>query len=585
MKQVDPITAEVIRCGLYTIANEMSDTMVRTATTSTFSESHDFSTSIFDGDGRMISLSDGLPMHMGASKFSVLAAIEFFKDDIHPGDLIVLNDPYHGGSHIPDWTFMSPVFAGDRILFFPVIRAHQGDTGGTIPGGYNPDASDIWQEGLRLPPIKIHDRGVARYDIIKMLEINTREPRFVGDLKAMTGAVRVGERRLQEMIKRYDPETIQRCMDYIIDYSERRFRSEIVGWPDGVYKGEGYLEHDCKGTKDITVRVTVTVKGDSLKLDFTGSDPQTPGFINSPVPNSYSFIFLTLSSMIDDSIPRNEGLLRPVEIILPPGTVVNPLPPAPVTACTLHIGGEIGEAVAMALAQAIPEKAYLQNVKMGMPVVTYGVNPVSGEFYLDQNTNMSAGWCGAAFGVDGWGSLPPYFGAMTMATAELHDMYFPNHTVEREFMTDSGGPGKWRGGATTLVRQKATALMWAHTFAIGTKYTMRGIAGGKDGPPNRFVLREGAPNEFVVETAGYGVPLEAGDVVCVKFGGGGGWGDPMERDPKLVLEDVIDEYVSLEGARDDYGVVIDAGRMALDSGATEKLRARLKDERSLARGS
>jgi len=572
MKQFDPITAEVIRYSLYTIANEMSDTMMRTATTSTFSESHDFSTSIFDGVGRMISLSDGLPNHMGACKYSVMEVLKDFKDDLYPGDIIVLNDPYFGGSHIPDWTMMTPIFVGDEIIFFPVIRAHQGDTGGAVPGGYNPGATDIWQEGLRLPAIKVYEKGKPRNDIIKMLSINTREPKFIGDFQAMMGAVGVGKRRLEDLLQKYPINTIKESMDYIIDYSERRFRAEIKEWPNGVYHGEGYLEHDCQGTKDITVRVTVTVKDDTLKLDFTGSDPQTPGFINSPLPNTYSFIFLTLSSMIDDSIPRNEGLFHPLTVILPNGSVVNPNPPAPVTACTLHIGGEVGEAIAMALAQAIPEKAFLQNVKMGMPVVTYGINPYDGEFYLDQNTNMSAGWCGAAYGTDGWGSLPPDFGSMVMATAELHDMYFPWLTIEREFMTDSGGPGQWRGGVATAVRQKALAPMWAHTYLIGTKYTMRGIAGGMDGPPNITVLREGATDELIIETTGYGVPLSPGHVLSVKFGGGGGWGDPLKRDPKMVLEDVLDEYVSLESAFDDYGVVINEKTLEVDEKATADCR-------------
>ncbi len=580
MAEVDPITAEVIRHGLFAIANEMSDTMVRTATTSTFSESHDFSTSIVDGNGRLVSLSDGIPNHMGAVKFSVLEILKDFKDDLHPGDIVILNDPYHGGSHIPDWTMMTPIFYDGELVLFPVIRAHQGDTGGAVPGGYNPGATDIWQEGLRLPPIKVYERGKPRTDIIKLLQINTREPKFIGDFHAMLGSVRVGERRILEMLRRYSLGTMKDAIEFILDYTEKRFRAEIEKWPDGVYTGEAYLEHDCQGVRDITVRVAVTVSGDCLKLDFTGSDPQTPGFINSPVPNSYSFIFLALSSMIDDSIPRNDGLLRPLDVILPQGTVVNPLPPAPVTACTLHIGLEIGEAIAIALEKAIPERAYLQNVKMGMPIVTYGMNPYDGEFYLDQNTNMSAGWCNAAYGTDGWGSLPPFFGSMTMATAELHDMYFPVETIEREYMTDSGGPGKWRGGLATAVRQKALAPMFAHTYLIGTKYTMRGLNGGMDGPPNKTVLREGTPKELVVETTGYGVPLSPGHVLFVEFGGGGGWGDPLERDPSAVLNDVLDEYVSVESARKNYGVVIDEKTFTVLEEETKRLRNRIERERS-----
>lgn len=578
MNDVDPITMEVIRCGLVTIANEMGDTMIRTATTPTFSESHDFSTSIFDSTGRIVALADALPIHMGACKFSVLAVLNTFGDDLHAGDIVLVNDPYHGGSHLPDWTMMTPMFFEGELIFFPVTRAHQGDTGGTVPGGYYPGATDIWQEGLRLPPIKIYDCGKPRDDIIRMLQINNREPTFLGDLHAMLGSVRVGERRLQEMLKRYGTDTIRKCLDAVISYTERRFRAEIRNWPAGQYTGEAYLEHDCQGVEDITVRVTVTVAEDSLRIDYTGSDPQVPGFINSSVPNSYSYIFLTLSSMIDDSIPRNEGLFLPVEIVLPAGTVVNPRPPAPCTACTLHAGGEVGEALAVALSQAVPEKAYVQNIKLGMPLVTYGTNPYSGEFYVDQNVMMSAGWCNAAHGVDGWGAMPSFFGAMTMATGELHDMYYPVQTLGREYITDSGGAGKWRGGLGTSARLTALAPMFVHTYVIGTKYPMRGCSGGSNGSPNRFVLRAGTPTETVVEKTAFEEPLSAGHETVAELGGGGGWGDPLQRDPAAVLDDVKDEYVSLEAARREYGVVIDAhGKLEVE--ATQQLRGILAAQR------
>jgi N-methylhydantoinase B len=494
-----------------------------------------------------------------------------------------VNDPYHGGSHLPDWTLMTPIVFDGRIMFFPVTRAHQGDTGGAVPGGYNPAATDIWQEGLRLPPIKIFEHGKPRHDIIKMLEINNREPTFLGDLKAMMGSVRVAERRLLDMLKKYGDQTVQDCMDYIIGYTERRFRAEISEWPDGVYSGEAYLEHDCQGVEDITIRATVTVAGDSLKIDFAGSDPQTPGFINSSVPNSYSYIFLTLSSMIDDSIPRNEGLFNPVEVILPEGSVVNPRPPAPCTACTLHAGGEVGEAVAFALEKAIPTKSYVQNIKLGMPLVTYGTNPLTGEFYVDQNVTMAAGWCNAAHGVDGWGAMAPFFGAMTMATGELHDMYFPVLTLGREYVADSGGAGKWRGGCGAAIRMKALAPMFLHTYAIGTKYPMRGFNGGMDGAPNHYVIREGTPSEAVIERTAFEEPISAGHIILGRLGGGGGWGDPLDRDPAAVLDDVLDGYVSIDGARRGYGVVIREDTMTVDAAATEQLRAELARERETRR--
>jgi hypothetical protein len=284
--------------------------------------------------------------------------------------------------------------------------------------------------------------------------------------------------------------------------------------------------------------------------------------------------------MIDDSIPRNEGLFSPVEIILPEGSVVNPRPPAPCTACTLHAGGEVGEAVAFALEKAIPKMAYVQNIKLGMPLVTYGTNPYTGEFYVDQNVNMAAGWCNGAYGVDGWGAMAPFFGAMTMATGELHDMYFPVQTLEREYATDSGGAGKWRGGLGVDLKMKALAPMFMHTYLIGTKYPMRGFNGGMDGSPNSIVLREGTPDELIVEQTAFEEPISSGHIASARLGGGGGWGDSLDRDPAAVLEDVLDEYVSLEGARRDYGVVIDEKEMMIDEEGTKTLRQQIAKERA-----
>lgn len=331
--------------------------------------------------------------------------------------------------------------------------------------------------------------------------------------------------------------------------------------------------------QDIAIRAKVTVKGDNLKIDFTGTDAQTPGFVNSPVPNTYSYVFLTLSSMIDDSIPRNEGLLAPIEMILPPGSVVNPNPPAPCTACTLHAGGEAGQAVAVALEKAIPEKAYIQNIKLAMPVVTFGINPDTSEFYVDQNVMMAAGWTNAAYGLDGWGALAPFFGAMTMGTGEIRDMIYPADTLGREYITDSGGPGKWRGGLGTRNTQRARAPYFAHTYVIGNRFPMPGFKGGMDGSRNKLVLRSGQPNEVLVETTAFNFPMSAGDTFYYELGGGGGWGDPLERDPLAVLEDVIDEYVSIEAAGKYYGVVIDEKSMSVDQKGTETLRVRIRKDR------
>jgi hypothetical protein len=227
----------------------------------------------------------------------------------------------------------------------------------------------------------------------------------------------------------------------------------------------------------------------------------------------------------------------------------------------------------------------VQNIKLGMPLVTYGANPYSGEFYVDQNVTMAAGWCNAAYGADGWGAMSPFFGAMTMATGELHDMHFPVLTLGRQYITDSGGPGKWRGGLGAKLRMKALAPMFMHTYVIGTRYPMRGANGGMDGSKNKVLLREGAPAEACIEETAFEEPMSAGHIVQAELGGGGGWGDPLERDPQAVLEDVLDEYVSLESARRDYGVVINEPSMQIDLPATAILREQLAKQRQERRES
>lgn len=578
-KHIDPITAEVIRCGLETIANEMGITMTQTATTPIFSEAHDFSTAIFDYQGRMIALAQAITIHMGAMKYSVQAALDYFgPEKIYHGDIILLNDPYYGGSHVPDWTMFTPIFYEGELIIFPATRCHMVDTGGAVPGGYYPQATDIWQEGLRLSPIKIYERGKPREDIIRMLQVNNRCPTFIGDLQAMIGSNKVGERRIMEILRKYGKETIKDCLDYILDYAERRFRQEIKSWPNGKYKGEAFLEHDCLETKDIKVQVEVTIEDDSLILDYTGSDRQTPGFVNSSVPNTFSWLFLTLGCMIDESIPKNEGLFRPIDVILPKGTVVNPIEPAPCTACTVHLGAEVAEALAVALAQAVPEKAFIPNLKLGMPIVIFGKDPKTGEFWLDQNIDF-AGWCGAVYGQDGWGAAPCFVGGITLATSEMNEIVFPLRVVGKEFVTDSGGAGKWRGGPGNLFVKAALAPLTANVYVVGNRYPMRGIHGGKAAAPSKYYLRYGSKHQMEVETTGFMVEHEPGEMFYAMYGGGGGWGDPLEREPEKVLEDVLDEYISLGAAEKDYGVVIKSESLEIDYPATQDLRQRLRTKR------
>jgi N-methylhydantoinase B len=411
-----------------------------------------------------------------------------------------------------------------------------------------------------------------------MLEINNRMPTFMGDLQAMIGSNMIGKRRIMEFLEKYGREAVADSLEYVYDYAERRFRAEIREWPDGIYEGEAFIEHDGQGTRDIRIHAHITIEGDEITVDMSGSDPQVPGFINSSLANVYSWVYVSFCCMIDPDIPKNDGLFRPVNLIAPKGTIVNPQEPAPCTACTLHVGGEIAEAVAHAMAQAVPGKAFNQNFKIGIPIITQGINPRTGDYFIDLNLDNMGGSCNAAYGVDAWGITPPVLAAITSTSVEMTDLLFPTRHHGWEYTTDSGGPGKWRGVCGPWSNKEALAHIKATYFIIANRFPMRGLNGGGTGGLARYVLRHGSPQEMILEEVGVDEPLEPGHFYYTQYPGGGGWGDPLERRPELVREDVLDEYVSIEGARRDYGVIIDPERLEIDITATETLRRQMKSQ-------
>lgn len=579
----DPITVDVIRGFLETVADEMSLTMKRTAVTPIFSESSDYSCAVMDDRSRLIAQAlrtASLPVHMGAMKFSVESVLSAFEGDVHDGDVFLVNDPYHGGSHIPDLTMVMPVHHDGELVLFPAVRAHQMDTGAITPGSYSPTATEIWQEGLRLPPIRICDRGRIREDLVRMLELNTRLPTFRGDLLAMLAACRVGVRRIAELVSKYGVGVIRTACDESIARGVRRIRAEIESWPDGDYEGEAFLDHDGMGTTDINVRCTLRVRGDRLCVDLTGSHPQVRSYVNSSRANTHSNVYLAVATMLDPEIPKNEAFFETIDLVLPAHSVVNADPPAPVTACTLNIGGEIAEAVAYAFEGILPERAYPQTLKIGALVMAFGAHPETGELFLDANMDSAAGWSSAVHGLDGWGGLPNHYGMSTLANAEIVEMRFPYRIAERELVPDTGGAGRWRGCCGTRIVKQVDSPMLLNFSAIGRWWPVRGMAGGGDGSANRWIVGCGTEAEREEQALGYLVPLVPGSGFSFQLGGGGGWGDPFERDPDRVLDDVLDGYVSREGAQRDYRVVLTPDGLRVDREATRALRSRDRGERA-----
>src|SRR5581483_2267647 len=554
---IDIITAEIIREYLETVSEEISKTMENTSVSVVFSEAHDYSSVVFYYDGKEVSLlarALSQPVHIYASVRSVEDLVRFFKYNLNEGDMILATDPYHGGSHIPDWTLMKPVFYRNKPVFFPAVRAHMLEVGGPVPGGYNSFATDVWQEGFRIAPIKICEKGEMRRDVLRLFAANNRVPQVMeGDLSAMIGACKVGEERIIRLVEKYGLGTVLDSINYILDYSERRVRAEIAKWPDGRYEGESILDQDFAGTNDVNVKVTIDVRGDRCTVDFAGSHPQTKGFVNSVPGNTKSWVYTEFSVVMPD-VPINSGFFRAIDVKIPEGTVVNPIAPAPVGNSTVCIGSDIGQATMKALEKIVPEKTGSAFIDLTVDCF-YGRDSRHGdEMFITFDYSATPTASGGACGTDGWGAFSAPHASLKIPPYELMEIQFPVIYYQGEYVMDSAAPGKWRGSPSHwMQRAPTTDPTVNNVYVQAHRHPLQGFAGGGPGAGNECVLDYKGPNERVVGDVAFGHVQQPGEILLAKKQGGGGWGNPYERDPELVLRDVLDEYVSLRSAREDYG--------------------------------
>ncbi len=581
---VDQVTAEVVRGAMETICFEMATYVSRTATTPILNQSNERNATILDAQGRLAALSVGIPQFMLTSTLPVRFALDYLGvEEFREGDVFVANDPYHGGGHLPDYNVFAPVYADDpahpgtrRMVLIASIQCHHGDTGGGVPGGYNVTANDIWGEGVRWPVLKVIDRGVERRDVLLALQTNNRIPSYIGDIRAQMGAAQLAVRRLGEILETYGTDTVEESVDFMIDYAARRFREEVAAWPDGVYEADAYVDHDPLGNPDIHLHAKITVAGDQLTIDYTGSDTRTEIQAWSTFGNTRGYTVGQIASMMDPEIPKNEGFFDQIRLVVPSGCVLNPLPGRPVSAGTHHPGADVGEVIAVALQHVLPDKAVPQTYKTGIPTIIVGIDPVTGQSFTDHSAEVYAGWCNAAKGMDAWGAQNASFGNLWKATAEINESLYPHVQWSRDYRTDSGGPGQWRGLCGSHYEKEVRVDAKVYTYVVGMKYPMPGICGGKPGEPNRMVIRYGSDDPFTVKHTADWVPIAAGERIMYDYGGGGGWGNPLDRDPQAVLDDVLDEYVSVTGAERDYGVVftgtLEDLTLAVDAARTDAQR-------------
>jgi len=542
----DPVTLSVIENRLESIAIEMMDVMLRTAMSQILNSSRDFSTAILDKQCRLIAQGEGIPVHVSALPIAGEAVLNTFGDDIHPGDMFALNDPYNGGSHLPDITVIKPVFYDDELLFLTVNRAHHSDVGGGTHGGYNPSATEIYHEGLRIPPLRIHDKGQPRKDLLAMLSANVRLPEnFLGDLNAQIGSVSTAERRMLEILEHYDVEMLLAVIDGILSATERQVRQFISDWPDGVYRGESFVDDDGFDAEMIPIRAEVTVKGDTMKIDLSESAPQVTGFINSAYANTRSIAHAAIMYLAPYDVAKNEGSMGPLTVIAPKGLIVNANPPAPVCMSTNHCAEEIIEAVFKALANAVP-KSVNAGFSRRLRYAITGTDPRTGRYFI-WHFFMARGGGGASSGNDGWTGIGEVnvAGGIRAPSVEVTEERFPLFVVNHELRPGSAGDGQWRGGlgAVCEIIYEGEGEASMNTAGDGVKVPPFGLFGGSPGLPHRYSLVSNG-TERVLRTKETGVPVFPGDSIIALSSGGGGYGDPQDRDEESQAWDEKNGYAT-----------------------------------------
>ncbi len=571
---IDQITTEVIAHRFAAATEEMMATLVKTAYSPNIKERRDCSVAIFDDAGDLLALTAIAPLHLSSLLGLVQNITERHpRDSFRPGDAFLTNDPYvGGGSHLPDLTLASPVFVGGRVRAFVANIAHHSDIGGKVAGSESADCTSIFQEGLRLPPVRLRDGGEMCRDVLELVLLNSRTPRERdGDIRAQLATNMTGVRRVEEIFTRFGSDTVIAGMVSMLDYSEARTRAEISKLPDGIYDNQDILDND--GVEDRTVRlnVVITIRGDGIHFDFTGSDPQIAGARNMPLAATLSGVYYAVKAVTDPSLPPNSGYFRAIEVTAPEGTVFNCRPPAAV-GDRGATGNILGDLLFGALAKAAPERV-MAGCGPLHGLIFSGLDPRRGEYFVDYETY--AGASGGLADQDGKDAVRVHVSGAANLPIESVEQEFPLTVGCYELIRDTGGPGKSRGGLAT----RRDVTMWAEQARLAGRglrqiHGARGLIGGAAGKTGRFILHRDSDREEKLPGSFSELAVEAGSRVRVETPSGAGYGDPLSRDPQHVLADVIAEKVSVEGALRDYGVVLSGG--AIDSVKTASLRENLR---------
>jgi N-methylhydantoinase B len=582
---IDAVDLEVLKASLSGIVQEMQNSLFRTGFSTIVRESQDASCALMNANGDVVAQHVVLPLHIGAFPACCAALLAAFKDDIAEGDAFLINDPYAGGSpHAPDIAVITPVMRQGRLIAFCGSIAHKSDIGGPVPGSCSGQAREVFNEGLQLPAVRYQRAGAPNRDLERIIAANSRTPELVlGDIRGQLGADRLGERRLVELIEKYGEEKILACFTQLLEGSERKVRAAIAEWPDGRFEAERFIDDDgIELNKPVRVHVAVEKRGETIHFDFSGCADQTRGPANIRPPLVQAAIAYCLISMIDPQTYVSSGLLRAYTIDARPGSVVNPHYPAPVNTYnpTIHA---VVDAIFEALSHVIPGRVRADGCG-SRSIIIGGRSTYTGKGYVQYE--IVGGGAGARASRDGASGTTVNQTNAKIAPVEIIESEFPTRLVRFELIRDSGGAGEFRGGLG--IRREYLNLAEARFSIRSAKHVIapNGFAGGRDGRTGDIWINPETDKAKRLPTRYADYPLHEGDVFRLDTPGGGGYGDPLRRDPERVLADVREGDVSVEAAAEIYGVVVRAAADSweIDPTATEVRRAAIKKERDERHG-
>ena len=566
---VDPITFAVIKNGLDSIVDEMAYDVMRTARSEIVKDVMDFSAAICDPHGSMIAQAKTVALHLGAVPEAMGVVLDQYGDGLEPGDAIILNDPYQGGMHLPDIFMFMPIFHSDALQGFTVVICHHTDVGGRVAGSNASDSTEIFQEGLRIPALKLFEAGRQNDTLIKLIDKNVRLPdRVIGDLKAQFAACRTGAREMGKLFDRYGTEMAQAYFAELLDYAERMTRDEIRKWPDGTYAFTDYIDDDGFSDAPLPIAVAITVHGDSVTVDYEGTSPQVPAALNSTKSYTNSCTYLSVRCVLKGDIPNNSGVFRAIEVKAPEASIVNPRLPAACAARALT-GYRVVDAMFGALAKIVPDRVPAAG-EGGNTVVCIGGYRDDGLPFII--VDMICGAWGGRPDKDGIEAITNPSQNLSNTPVETLESQHPVRVEEYALMPDSCGAGKWRGGLGVVRSYRLLAAeAGLQLRADRMKIRPYGLSGGGEaaGAVNEITGNDG---ETVGLPSKINRKMVRGDVVRHVQPGGGGFGDPFLRDPELVAHDVWNGKITAAYARERHKVVVDGDTGVLDAGGTKNLR-------------